>query len=90
VSAAILEPGAQRELPAAVQPLFFAMMIGGTLGGNGTLIGASANIVAAGVAEQHGRRISFGGFLLYGLPVMIAQLGTAAIFLLVRFFLLPG
>lgn len=90
VSAAILEPGAQRELPAAVQPLFFAMMIGGTLGGNGTLIGASANIVAAGVAEQHGRRISFGGFLLYGLPVMIAQLGTGAIFLLVRFFLLPS
>jgi len=90
VSAAILEPGGRGELPTAVQPLFFAMMIGGTLGGNGTLIGASANIVAAGVAEQHGRRISFSGFLLYGLPVMIAQLGTGAIFLLVRFFLLPG
>ncbi|MEN9216835.1 MAG: SLC13 family permease, partial [Gloeomargarita sp. HHBFW_bins_162] len=61
VSAAILEPGFRGDLPAEVLPLFYAMMLGGTLGGNGTLVGASANIVAAGVAEQHGRRISFRG-----------------------------
>ncbi|MEN9233682.1 MAG: SLC13 family permease [Gloeomargarita sp. DG02_3_bins_56] len=89
VSAAILQPGFRGDLPAEVLPLFFAMMLGCTLGGNGTLVGASANIVAAGVAEQHGRRISFRGFLLYGLPVMVAQLFTAGVFLLVRFFLLP-
>lgn len=90
VSAAILTPGFSGEFPSEVLPLFYAMMVGGTLGGNGTLVGASANIVAAGVAEQHGRRISFRGFLRYGLPVTLAQLGTAMIFLWVRFFLLPG
>jgi Na+/H+ antiporter NhaD/arsenite permease-like protein len=53
-------------LPPMVLPLFYAMMYGATLGGNGTLVGASSNIVAAGIAEQHGQRISFQCFLRYG------------------------
>jgi Na+/H+ antiporter NhaD/arsenite permease-like protein len=61
------------------------MMYGATLGGNGTLVGASANIVAAGVAEQHGRRISFRYFLRYGIPVMLVQLAIAAIYITLRF-----
>ncbi|HBC41498.1 MAG TPA: transporter, partial [Pseudanabaena sp.] len=47
------------QFPNVVLPLFYAMMYGATLGGNGTLVGASSNIVAAGIAEQHGKRISF-------------------------------
>jgi len=73
------------QLPAVVLPLFYAMMYGATLGGNGTLVGASANIVAAGVAEQYGRRIPFKTFLRYGIPVMIAQLVFAAIYVTLRF-----
>ncbi len=53
-----------------VLSLFAAMMSGATLGGNGTLVAASSNIVAAGIAEQHGKPISFRLFLRYGLPVM--------------------
>jgi Na+/H+ antiporter NhaD/arsenite permease-like protein len=68
-------------------PLFYAMMFGATLGGNGTLVGASSNIVAAGIAELHGRRISFKKFLHYGLPVMGLQLLVAAVFITVFFFL---
>jgi len=62
------------QFPPEVLPLFYAMMYGATLGGNGTLVGASANIVAAGISEQHGQRISFHTFLRYGFPVMVIQL----------------
>lgn len=83
----ILQPTFQGQLPAIVLPLFYAMMFGATLGGNGTLVGASSNIVAAGIAEQHGQRIPFKIFLHYGIPVMIMQLIAAAIYVIVRFLL---
>ena len=81
----VLAPDFDGQFPTVVLPLFYAMMYGATLGGNGTLVGASANIVAAGVAEQHGKRISFKTFLHYGIPVMIVQLIAAAIYVTVRF-----
>jgi Na+/H+ antiporter NhaD/arsenite permease-like protein len=73
------------QFPPQVLPLFYAMMYGATLGGNGTLVGASSNIVAAGISELHGRRISFQTFLRYGIPVMVLQLVTAAIYVTIRF-----
>lgn len=84
-SAEILEPNFQGQLPPEVLPLFYAMMFGATLGGNGTLVGASSNIVAAGISELHGRRIAFKTFLKYGIPVMICQLITAALYVIIRF-----
>jgi Na+/H+ antiporter NhaD/arsenite permease-like protein len=83
----ILRSGFQGDLPAIVLPLFYAMMFGATLGGNGTLVGASANIVAAGIAELHGKRIPFQLFLRYGIPVMVMQLLAAALYMIARFFL---
>jgi Na+/H+ antiporter NhaD/arsenite permease-like protein len=85
--AEVLAPDFQGQLPPEVLPLFYAMMFGATLGGNGTLVGASSNIVAAGISEQHGRRISFKTFLHYGIPVMLLQLCTASVYVLVRFLL---
>lgn len=85
--AEVLQPDFQGQFPPEVLPLFYAMMFGATLGGNGTLVGASSNIVAAGISELHGRRISFQIFLKYGLPVMMVQLITAALYVTVRFFL---
>lgn len=76
----VLSPDFAGQFPPAVLPLFYAMMFGATLGGNGTLVGASSNIVAAGISEQHGRPISFHRFLRYGLPVMGVQLVVAAAF----------
>lgn len=81
----VLAPDFAGQFPPAVLPLFYAMMYGATLGGNGTLVGASSNIVAAGISELHGRRISFKTFLRYGLPVMALQLVGAAIYVTVRF-----
>jgi Na+/H+ antiporter NhaD/arsenite permease-like protein len=81
VGSEVLNPGFSGEFPPEVLPLFYAMMFGATLGGNGTLVGASPNIVAAGIAEQHGKRISFHTFLKYGLPVMGMQLVIAALYI---------
>lgn len=77
----VLNPDFAGQFPPEVLPLFYAMMFGATLGGNGTLVGASSNIVAAGIAEQHGKEISFHTFLKYGLPMMGVQLIVSAIYL---------
>jgi Na+/H+ antiporter NhaD/arsenite permease-like protein len=87
VGTEVLDDSFAGQFPPEVLPLFYAMMFGATLGGNGTLVGASSNIVAAGVAEQHGGRIAFKTFLRYGIPVMIMQLIAAAFYVLGRFLL---
>ncbi|AFZ54464.1 ArsB/NhaD family transporter [Cyanobacterium aponinum UTEX 3222] len=81
VDSSILDPNYTGQLPPEVLPLFYAMMFGATLGGNGTLVGASSNIVAAGIAEQHGKIISFHTFLKYGLPIMTVQLFISSIYI---------
>lgn len=83
----ILDPDFAGQIPPEILPLFAAMMFGATLGGNGTLVGASSNIVAAGIAEQHGKPISFRLFLRYGLPVMAVQLLVISVYVGVRFLL---
>jgi Na+/H+ antiporter NhaD/arsenite permease-like protein len=70
------------QFPPAVLPLFYALLYGASLGGNGTLVGASANIVAAGIAEQYGKRISFHRFLRYGLPIATIQIFILTIYVL--------
>ncbi len=87
VDSAVLAPEFGGQFPAEVLPLFYAMMFGATLGGNGTLVGASSNIVAAGISELHGRRISFKTFLRFGIPVMATQLITTALYVTLRFLL---
>ncbi len=67
------------------KPLYWALSLGGCLGGNGTLVGASANIVVAGIAEKHGCYISFRTFARYGMPVMLSTVGLAAIYLILRY-----
>ncbi|MGZ8500913.1 MAG: SLC13 family permease [Candidatus Binatia bacterium] len=64
--------------PVTTLPVFVAMMFGGTLGGNATLIGASANIVSGGICAAHGKPVRFVTFLRYGVPVTLAQLVVAA------------
>jgi Na+/H+ antiporter NhaD/arsenite permease-like protein len=66
--------------PPAAIPVFVGMMFGATLGGNATLIGASANIVSAGICARRGKPVTFARFLRYGLPVTVAQLAVSAIY----------
>ena len=65
-------------------PLWYALAIGADFGGNGTLIGASANLVAIAVAERHGYRMFFKDFLVKGLPYMIATVAIGTAVFLVR------
>ncbi|VXB08704.1 Citrate transporter [Burkholderia sp. 8Y] len=69
--------------PAVTIPVFVGMMFGATLGGNATLVGSAANIVAAGICAREGRTITFARFLRYGLPVTVAQLAASAVYVLV-------
>ncbi|MFM6193857.1 MAG: ArsB/NhaD family transporter [Planktothrix sp.] len=85
VGVEVLDPAFSGQFPPEVLPLFYAMMYGATLGGNGTLVGASSNIVAAGISEQHGRSMSFKTFLRYGIPVMLVQLFVAMLYVVVMF-----
>ena len=59
------------------------MAFGSCLGGNGTLIGASCNLVAAAIAEQHGCKITFKQFFLTGFPIMICSILVAVIYILI-------
>ncbi len=69
-------------------PLYWALSLGGCLGGNGTLVGASANVVVAGIAERHGYTISFRSFIRYGMPVLMLTVGLASIYLVLRYVIL--
>lgn len=57
-----------------VKPLWWALALGADLGGNLTLVGASANLIVASIAERSGFRISFMEFLRYGLPTVVISL----------------
>jgi Na+/H+ antiporter NhaD/arsenite permease-like protein len=68
--------------PPETLPVFIAMMFGATLGGNATLVGASANIVSVGICASQGERVTFVRFMRYGVPITIAQLGVSALYVL--------
>lgn len=62
-----------------VEPLWWALALGADMGGNLTLVGASANVVVASIAERSGHRLTFGMFLRYGvLAVFISLLVSSA------------
>ncbi|MBQ4092285.1 MAG: ArsB/NhaD family transporter [Firmicutes bacterium] len=68
-----------------VTPLWWAISLGACLGGNGTLIGASANVVLSGIANKNGYPITFVQFMKIGMPVMLVSVVIATGYLLVRF-----
>ncbi len=65
--------------------LFFSLSVGAAMGGNGSLIGASANMVTAGIAERAGYSISYGYFLRKGMPALFLTVAIGMIWLFVRF-----
>ena len=65
--------------------LWWALVLGADLGGNATAIGASANVVVAGIAKRSGHPISFWEFTKYGSLVAVVTLGIATPYLLLRY-----
>jgi Na+/H+ antiporter NhaD/arsenite permease-like protein len=72
---------------AETQPLWWALALGADFGGNLTLIGASANVVVAGMSERAGKKISFLKFMAYGIPVTLVSLFIATAYVVVRYYL---
>jgi Na+/H+ antiporter NhaD/arsenite permease-like protein len=70
----------------AVRPLWWALALGADFGGNATLIGASANVVVAGMSERAGKKISFLRFMAYGIPVTVLSLAVATLYVLLRYY----
>jgi len=66
-------------------PLWWALALGACLGGNGTIIGASANVVIVDLARKAGYRITFWQFFQYGFPVMIGSVALSALYLWLAF-----
>lgn len=72
---------------AKIAPLWWSLAIGADFGGNATLIGASANVVVAGMSERAGQKISFVKFMIYGIPVTLISLLIATPYVLLRYYL---
>ncbi|WP_343782644.1 ArsB/NhaD family transporter [Alkalibacillus silvisoli] len=70
----------------AIDPMWWALALGACLGGNGTLLGASANVVVAGIASTNGVKIPFIRFMLYGLLIVVVSLIIATVYMLIRYF----
>ncbi len=68
-------------LNIAPQLFLFGLLIGASLGGNITPIGASANIVACGLLKKEGYKIGFGEFMRIGVPFTAVAVCTASVFL---------
>ena len=66
-------------------PLWWALALGACLGGNGTIIGASANVVIVDIARKAGYRITFWQFFKFGFPVMAGSIAVGAVYLWVLF-----
>ena len=68
-----------------LMPLWWSLALGACLGGNGSLVGASANLIVAGFAERAGHRIQFLKFMLMAFPMMLLSIGIASVYVFFRF-----
>jgi Na+/H+ antiporter NhaD/arsenite permease-like protein len=71
-----------------LMPIWWSLALGACLGGNGTAIGASANVIVVGMAEKMGSPISFKKFMLYGMPLMIESVIICTVYVWLRYYLL--
>lgn len=68
-----------------LEPLWWSLALGACLGGNGTLIGASANLIVAGLAGKEGYKISFVKFMAIGLPIMVLTVAISTVYVYLRY-----
>jgi len=71
-----------------LMPIWWSLALGACLGGNGTAIGASANVIVVGMAEKFGKPISFKKFMLYGMPLMIESVIICHAYIWLRYYVL--
>jgi len=69
-----------------IEPLWWCLSLGACLGGNGTLIGASANLTVAGIAERNGVPFRFLTYTYYAMPMMIVSIAISHVYVWWRYF----
>ena len=69
-----------------IQPLWWCLSLGACLGGNGTLIGASANLTVAGIGERNKVPFSFITYTLYAFPMMLVSVAICHVYIWWRYF----
>jgi len=72
--------------PDHIAPLWWCLSLGACLGGNGTLVGATANLTVAGIAERNGIAFGFVRYTLYALPMMIVSILICQLYVWLRYF----
>ncbi|HET7658082.1 MAG TPA: ArsB/NhaD family transporter [Bacillales bacterium] len=70
-----------------IDPLWWSLSLGACFGGNGTLIGASANVIVAGSAAKKGCPLGFIQFMKIGIPVVLLSLVISSVYLYIRYFI---
>lgn len=70
----------------AIQPIWWSLALGSCLGGNGTLVGASANVIMFGFARKNNIPLSFKGYLAYGVPLTLLALVLAYGYVSLRYY----
>lgn len=68
-----------------LEPLWWALSLGACLGGNGTVIGASANVVALALARKHNMNVTFWGFFKVAFPLMLMSIAICSVYLWLRY-----
>ena len=68
-----------------IAPLWWALSLGACLGGNGTLVGASANVVLSGISKRDGHEITFGSYFKIGFPLMIMSIIVSTAYLVIMY-----
>ena len=63
-----------------LEPLWWSLALGACLGGNGTLIGASANVIVSGLANKEGYKITFFGFMKIAFPLMLLSIAMSSVY----------
>lgn len=68
-----------------IEPLWWALSLGACLGGNGTIIGASANVIVAGMADRQGHPLTFVGFMRVAFPLMLVSIVISSAYIYLRY-----
>jgi Na+/H+ antiporter NhaD/arsenite permease-like protein len=69
-----------------LMPVWWSLALGACLGGNGSAIGASANVIVVGMSEKAGKKISFMKFMAYGMPIMLMTVAISTVYVWLRYY----
>lgn len=72
--------------PEMIEPIWWSLALGSCLGGNGSLVGASANVIMFGFARKNNIPLSFTKYLVYGIPLTLLSLVISYLYVMVRYY----